>query len=60
MIERGVPPMQAMKISGHTTLAAFRRYLNVSDDALDRARQAMDDFQMAEEARTVKSASKRT
>lgn len=44
MIQKGLPPSLVMKISGHTQMATFARYVNVDDDAIRRAAQAIDDF----------------
>lgn len=44
MIQKGLPPSLVMKISGHTQMATFARYVNVDDDAIKRAAQAIDDF----------------
>jgi len=44
MVQKGLPPSLVMKISGHTQMATFARYVNVDDDAIRRAAQAIDDF----------------
>jgi integrase len=44
MIQRGLPPALVMKISGHTQMSTFAHYVNVDDDAIKRAAQAIDDF----------------
>lgn len=47
-IEQGVPPMQAMAISGHTQMQTFARYVNADKAALQRTAAAVDDFHFAE------------
>ncbi len=44
MIQKGLPSSLVMKISGHTQMVTFARYVNVDDDAIRRAAQAIDDF----------------
>jgi integrase len=44
MIQAGMPPMQVMKISGHTQMTTFARYVNVDDHAAKRAASALDAF----------------
>jgi hypothetical protein len=36
--------MQVMKISGHTQMATFAKYVNAGGDAVKRAAQAIDAF----------------
>ena len=47
-IEQGVPPMQAMAISGHTQMQTFARYVNADKSALQRTAAAVDDFHFTE------------
>ncbi|MFN0084068.1 MAG: hypothetical protein ACKVX9_01645 [Blastocatellia bacterium] len=44
MIQAGIAPMQVMKISGHTQMSTFARYVNADDDAVKRAAAAIDAF----------------
>ena len=44
MIQAGVAPMQVMKISGHTQMTTFARYVNTDDDAVRKTAQAIDAF----------------
>lgn len=47
MIQGGMTPMQVMKISGHTQMTTFARYVNVDGDAVKRAAAAIDAFHEA-------------
>ncbi len=47
MIQAGMTPMQVMKISGHTQMTTFARYVNVDGDAVKRAAAAIDAFHAA-------------
>lgn len=47
MIQAGMTPMQVMKISGHTQMSTFARYVNADDDAVKRAAAAIDSFHIA-------------
>lgn len=44
MIQRGMAPMEVMKISGHTQMQTFVRYVNTDGDAAKRAAAALDEF----------------
>ena len=44
MIQAGMAPMQVMKISGHTQMSTFARYVNADGDAVRRAAAAIDAF----------------
>lgn len=44
MIQAGMAPMQVMKISGHTQMSTFARYVNADGDAVKRAAAAIDAF----------------
>lgn len=50
MIEAGMPPMQVMRISGHTQAATFARYVNVDEQAAQRAAGLLDALACAGEA----------
>jgi integrase len=45
MIRAGLPPVEVMRISGHSTMAAFYRYVNLDSDAVFRAAAALDALQ---------------
>ncbi len=47
MIQAGMTPMQVMKISGHTQMSTFARYVNTDEDAVKRAAAAIDAFHAA-------------
>lgn len=47
MIQAGMTPMQVMKISGHTQMTTFARYVNADDEAVKRAAAAIDAFHAA-------------
>ena len=42
MIRAGLPPVEVMRISGHSTLSAFYRYANLDSDSVFRAAAALD------------------
>jgi integrase len=44
MIQAGMPPAQVMRISGHTTMSAFFRYVNTDDETAIRAATLLDAF----------------
>jgi integrase len=44
MIAAGVPPMEVMKISGHTQMSTFARYVNPTQNSLKRAAQMLSAF----------------
>jgi integrase len=44
LIRAGLPPVEVMRISGHTTMSAFYRYANLESDAVFRAAAALDAF----------------
>ncbi len=49
MIAAGVPAEQVMKISGHTQISTFLRYLNPSNDSLNLAAQKLANFNLSNE-----------
>ncbi|MFN7946545.1 MAG: site-specific integrase [Blastocatellia bacterium] len=44
MIQAGMPPMQVMKISGHTQMTTFARYVNNDEQAVRRIAAALNAF----------------
>lgn len=44
MIKAGMPPTLVMKISGHTQMDTFTRYVNTDNDAIQQAIAAIDSF----------------
>lgn len=44
MIRAGMPPVEVMRISGHTTMSAFYRYANLDSDTIFRAAALLDAF----------------
>jgi integrase len=54
MIKAGMTPVEAMKISGHTTLRAFNIYANLEADAIFQAANALDKYLANEQAITVR------
>ncbi|HEX8633323.1 MAG TPA: tyrosine-type recombinase/integrase [Pyrinomonadaceae bacterium] len=44
MIRAGLPPVEVMRVSGHSTLSAFYRYANLDSDAVFRAAAALDAY----------------
>ncbi len=47
MIRAGLPPVEVMRVSGHTTMSAFYRYANLDVDTVFRAAAALDAFNEA-------------
>lgn len=44
MIAAGTPPMEIMKLSGHTQMTTFARYVNPNEQALKLAAERLDEF----------------
>jgi integrase len=44
MIRAGLPPVEVMRVSGHSTIAAFYRYANLEADSIFRAASALDNY----------------
>ncbi|MEZ5308778.1 MAG: site-specific integrase [Pyrinomonadaceae bacterium] len=44
MIRAGIPHTEVMKISGHTTMKTFMRYLNLLDETIQENANQLDDF----------------
>jgi integrase len=44
MIQAGMPPLQVMKISGHTQMTTFSRYVNTDNDTARNIATALDTF----------------
>jgi integrase len=50
MVQAGITPMEVMKISGHTQMITFARYVNPNNDAVRRAADALAQFNAEQEA----------
>jgi len=48
MIRAGLPPVEVMKISGHSTLSAFNIYANLESDSIFKAANALDNYLAAQ------------
>jgi integrase len=44
MIRAGLPPVEVMRVSGHSTLSCLYRYANLDSDAVFRAAAALDAY----------------
>jgi len=44
MIRAGLPPVEAMKVSRHSTLAGFNTYAHLESDSIFRAANALDSY----------------
>jgi integrase len=44
LIRAGMPPVEVMRVSGHTTMSAFYRYANLDSDTVFRAAAALDAY----------------
>lgn len=44
MIQSGMPPAEVMKITGHSQMATFLRYVNTDGQSAQRAAMALDDW----------------
>jgi integrase len=44
MIRAGLPPVEVMRVSGHSTMSAFYRYANSDMETAKRAAEALDAF----------------
>jgi integrase len=42
MIRAGIPPVESMRVSGHTTLTAFNIYANIDNETIFRTANALD------------------
>ncbi|HSE17745.1 MAG TPA: site-specific integrase [Pyrinomonadaceae bacterium] len=42
MIRAGIPPVEVMRVSGHTTLSCFYRYANLDNDSVFQVARALD------------------
>ena len=45
MIRAGIPPVEVMRVSGHTTLSCLYRYSNLDSDSVFRAAAALEAYQ---------------
>lgn len=44
MVQSGMPPAEVMKITGHSQMATFLRYVNTDGQSAQRAAMALDDW----------------
>lgn len=44
MIRAGVSPVEAMRVSGHSTMACFYRYANIDNETIFRTANALDSY----------------
>lgn len=49
MIQAGMPPLEVMKITGHSQMATFLRYLNADNQTAQRAASALDAWHLESE-----------
>jgi integrase len=54
MIRAGIAPVEVMRVSGHTTMAAFYRYVNLDSNAIFRAAAALDSLNQTSTSHTSK------
>jgi integrase len=47
MIQAGIQPLEVMKISGHTQMVTFTRYINPTGEAVQQAADRLADFHAA-------------
>lgn len=47
MVEGGLAPMIVMKITGHTQMATFARYVNANEDAAAKAAEVLDAYRQS-------------
>jgi integrase len=55
MISAGMPPVEVMRVSGHSTLSCLYRYANIDNDTVFRAAAALDAYNA--ESRKVEESS---
>jgi integrase len=55
MVEAGMPSAQIMKISGHTQMTTFQRYVNPNDDAVRQAAMRLHEHNMQNGAQQTAS-----
>lgn len=58
-IRAGLPPVEVMRVSGHTTMSAFYRYANLDSDTVFRAAAALDAFHAQTAEQQTSNASER-
>ena len=44
MIRAGIPPVECMRVSGHSTLTAFNIYANIDNESIFRTANALDNY----------------
>ena len=44
LVESGLPAQQVMKITGHTQMTTFLRYITANDDVARKGASALDDL----------------
>lgn len=55
LIAAGLPPMQIMKVSGHTQINTFARYINPQEDAVKKIAEALTQYQEVPASETMES-----
>ena len=53
LIQGGLAPMEAMKITGHTQVQTFARYINANEQAAQRAAAVLDQWRVDADQQTV-------
>jgi integrase len=44
MVRAGIPPVECMRVSGHSTLTAFNIYANIDNESIFRTASALDNY----------------
>lgn len=50
MIRSGIPPVECMKVSGHTILTVFNIYANIDNETIFRTANALEELNLPKEA----------
>jgi integrase len=53
MIRAGLPPVEVMRVSGHTTLSCLYRYSNLDSESVFRAAAVLDAYQVEMQSREL-------